>query len=47
MNSNRYCPTCGIELWLMSTVNEWKYKCPKCRERYNDNLEKMPDPAKA
>lgn len=45
MNTNTYCPTCGVELDLMSTTNEWIYKCPQCRERYNKRLEQMPDPA--
>lgn len=37
------CPTCSVELSLMSTTNEWVYKCPECHERYNRSLEKMPD----
>lgn len=53
MDTNKFCPICfpgrkrrsssseSDELHLMSTTNEWKYKCPVCRRRFNEQLEEM------
>lgn len=39
-----FCPrNCGVYLSLMSTTNEWIYKCPNCRHRFNEALEQMPE----
>lgn len=43
MYVNLDCPRCPtvVKLHLMSTTNEWKYKCPVCRHRFNEELEEM------
>jgi transposase-like protein len=45
MTTGEFCPRCPSteELWLMSTSNEWIYKCQLCRHRFNRNLEEMPE----
>jgi transcription elongation factor Elf1 len=45
MNTGITCPKCGkFELWLMSTLNQWKYYCEPCNTRFNENLRPMHAP---
>ena len=36
------CPIHHTPMWLMSTINQWRYYCKACDQRYNEALEPMP-----
>ena len=40
-------PNCLVHsdtpMWLLSTFNQWKYYCPKCDRRYNEEFVPMRD----
>lgn len=33
------CPRCNQSSRYLSTTSEWKYHCPSCNVRFNDNGE--------
>lgn len=43
MNSEQRCPIHpNVNMWIMSTTNEWRLYCPECGKRYNDQREPKP-----